>query len=278
MKPSIIFLLLVIQLNSTAQQSYSEILGNRQLEADNKSIKSFLVLKNKKAVFDKTAMSTFGLYGIGNLNKETAEGINASGKFSGYVRPIKKSKSFMTIYFSYNRNASNSDSLLATTFLFPEIGSSSFLTTLQYDFKIGSRKDLTNLHTLGPLFEFSTKEIKSKDSSAKYFNILNYVVGVKYRYQFATGKDVAAFAIIPYFSFINIPNEDLGDYISLFNQPTLRDNINSAGIKVAFQYNSFQIFADLRHVFGDEIKVPPRELRGFNSNIGVVFNAEIFEK
>ncbi|MEJ7820683.1 MAG: hypothetical protein WKF85_00100 [Chitinophagaceae bacterium] len=60
--------------------------------------------------------------------------------------------------------------------------------------------------------------------------------------------------------------------------PSLSSAVRWWEIKVGFQYNNFQIFADLRHILGDMKSIPIRELRGFNSNIGVVFNAEVFEK
>jgi hypothetical protein len=75
---------------------------------------------------------------------------------------------------------------------------------------------------------------------------------------------------------LNIPDEDKPDYREIFNSSKLTDNIFSAGAKITFQINEFQIYGDFRHAFGSSEKIPVKGLKGFSSNIGVVFNAEIF--
>lgn len=268
---------------------------------------------------------TFGLNGLGNVNTETFTNLNAGGKLAGYIRPVKTDYSLWTVNFSFNVNASNSDSLLAGTFLFPDVGRSSFYSlvefTQRYFFgrkksdsksannktdigktsinttvpannivKDTSKTDVTtntnnateNLYLASPFLEFANKNIKAeKNDSVKIFSTLSYTFGIRFQYMFLDNKDKVSFSIAPFYSIINVPDEDNEDYRFLFtsnSSSTLRSAVRSWGVKIGFQYNNFQIFADLRNVLGDEKKIPIRELRGFNSNIGVVFNAQVFEK
>ncbi|MCC6289718.1 MAG: hypothetical protein IT249_17720 [Chitinophagaceae bacterium] len=225
-------------------------------------------------------MPTFGLLGIGNVNTETFQNLNSSGKLSGYIRPYKGTNSFLNVNFSFNVNASNDDSLIAGTFLFPDVGTRSFYSTIEYANIVSPGND--NYHFIIPFFEFSNKMIKGRsEDSAKYFSTLNYVFGCRYQFLIKNSDDNASFSIAPFYSIIVVPDEDQEDYRYLFTgdkYSSLKSIIKSYGVKVAFQYNNFQIFADLRHVLGNNMQVPIRDLRGFNSNVGVTFNAAIFEK
>ena len=91
--------------------------------------------------FDAKELPTFGLYGIGNTNTETFNNINSSGKLSGYIRPfkgkVKGVATFVDINFAFNVNASNTDSLVANTILFPDVGNNSFSGSLALNFAFG---------------------------------------------------------------------------------------------------------------------------------------------
>lgn len=227
----------------------------------------------------------FGVYGAGNLNKEQLEKFNASGKFSCYISPMITPKSNLTLYLSFNMNATNNDSLLPSTLLFPEIGSNSFLGTAEYSYLFNSKK-ANQEHFIVPFLEFSTKNIKASQDTAigksavYHFSTLNYTLGCKYVFHYRKTVEEATndvyFSMAGYLSYLNIPNQDTADYRILLKSKTMNDNLWAAGIKVGVQYNNFSIFADFRHVLGSEKRIPVRELRGFNSNIGVIFNAEIF--
>lgn len=229
----------------------------------------------------------FGVFGVGNLNKEQLEKFNASGKFSCYIRPMIRDNSNLTFYLSFNKNATNSDSLLASTLIFPEVGNNSFLGTVEYSFLAkGNNPKPNQEHFLVPFFEFSNKNIRASldtanaKSEAYHFSTLNYTVGLKYLFHY--GRTVEKednnvyFSLAGYASYLNIPNQDTADYRILLKSKTISDNLWSIGLKAGVQYNNFSIFADFRHVLGTDKRIPVRELRGFNSNIGVVFNAEIF--
>jgi hypothetical protein len=231
-------------------------------------------------LLDFTDIKKFGLVGIGNLNTETFKELNSSGKLSGYIRPLRKAARFVTINFAFNVNASNSDSLMGLTFLFPDVGKTSFLVSTEYNFACG--RSASEAHLLSGFAEVSTKNISAtKDKQERFFNTISYVAGGRYQYYFRDGTDDISFTTALFFSLVNVPDEDNKDYRFLFtgdeNSP-LKSAISSIGAKFTLQVNRFQIFADLRHAFGNDQQIPIRDLKGFNSNIGVLFNASIFEK
>jgi hypothetical protein len=250
------------------------------------------VTRKEIVVVEKPAQKkVFGVFGAGNLNKEQLEKFNASGKFSCYVKPLIQERRELTFYLSFNKNATNNDSLLASTLIFPEVGNNSFLGTVEFAYRLRPKeKGDINLpvkeHYIVPFFEFSNKNIKaSKDSgnskqASYYFSTLNYTVGCKYLFHYGKAVENEShdiyFSMAGYLSYLNIPNQDTADYRILLKSKTINDNLWAIGLKVGVQYNNFSIFADFRHVLGSEARIPVRELRGFNSNIGVVFNADIF--
>jgi hypothetical protein len=226
------------------------------------------------------SLSTVGLYGVGNINTESFSNINSAGKLSGFIRPFKKDRQFLTATFSFNVNASNTDSLIANTFLFPDVGKNSFSFNATYSRVYA--KDSQNFHLYSLFTELSTKSIKGRrDDSTRNFNTLNWAFGLRYQYLFKKDNDAISLTFSPFISIVNVPDEDNKDYRYLFTgdeNSNLKSAITSFGCKITFQYNGLQFFADLRHVFGSEDSVPIRELRGFNQNIGVIFNAELFER
>ena len=253
---------------------------NKEKDINGKLLDSITIEKKAKE------QNVFGVFGVGNLNKEQLEKFNASGKFSCYVRPFISENSNLSFYLSFNKNATNNDSLLASTLIFPEVGNNSFLGTMEYSRKVSKKDDQTKEHFVVPFFEFSHKNIKASQDTGKgnsvafHFSTLNYTLGCKYLFHYKrtidnTEHDVY-FSLAGYLSFLNIPDQDTADYRALLKSKTLSDNLWSTGLKVAVQYNNFSIFADFRHVLGSAARIPVRELRGFSSNIGVVFNAEIF--
>jgi hypothetical protein len=240
-------------------------------------------------------LPVFGLYGASNLNEETFKNLNASGKASLYFRPLVYRNKALTIYTSYNINASNNDSILYSTLIFPEVGQNSFLGTLDwtsYWTSEAKTKNGQNGHSFGAYIEFSHKNIKtdsSKGGSSLYFSTLNYTFGLKYSFNiFREKKDEnsenteANFFASLYLSALNIPDEDINDYRAIlskgksFSPASLTDNFKTFGIKIGAQIKSFGVFADFRNVFGSNEKIPLRELKGFHSNIGFTLTPEIF--
>jgi len=251
--------------------------------------------EHKRKLVDslKLNLPAFAIQGLGNLNQEALKSINASGKLSFVTRPYQRINTALTIYASYNKNASNNDSILHQKLIFPEIGNSSFIGTLELN-KFW-RNDSFSVHALSPFFEFGYKNIKSDsvvENQSLYFTSLQYTVGVKYIFGFqkfdpvtSKKKNNLSFSVSPYLSLVNIPNEDIEDYRALLGRnvklsspiTNLTDKIWAAGLKVGFYINGLQIFSDFRSVLNGAEKVPIRELRGFSANIGIVFNADVLE-
>ena len=231
-------------------------------------------------------INRFGIIGMGNLNTESFQGINSAGKFSAYVRPLifgEKKMNDITVGISFNKNATNNDSLLASTILFPDLGNSSFTGSVESSLFIGSNDDDKTAHFASPFLEFAHKNVKTeKDKVEYYFSLLHYTFGCKYifRYYFEeNGKDEnIALCFAPYFSIYNVPDEDNDDFRFLMGSNKLPSNFNALGIKISLQYKGFQVFGDFRHVPGDDEKIPLRSIRGFNSNIGFVFTTDIIER
>lgn len=250
------------------------------LKPETSSSAGLTVASGSNSNLDFRSIKKLGLIGIGNLNTETFKELNSAGKLSGYIRPLRNQKNFITINFGFNVNATNSDTLLPLTFLFPDVGRSSFNIGVDYSFAANSTSN--EAHLLSPFIEFYTKNMKAiKKDEEKSFATLTYVAGGRYQYYLKDGEDEFTFTSSVFLSVLNVPDEDNEDYRFLFTGDTnskLSSVIPSVGCKFSLQVNRFQIFADIRHVLGSEEKVPVRSLRGFNSNIGVIFNATIFQK
>jgi hypothetical protein len=273
-KSMLILLLLVITAKAFSQGS-SNLINSKFIHSPSDSIQFSSGYVSK--------LPTWGLYGIGNLNTEAFKNINSSGKLSGFIRPYIGNTSYGTLNFGFNVNATNNDSLLTTNFLFPDVGQNSFFINGEWSKVSHSNTSSKRLHINSFFIELALKSIRGRnDDSTRFFNTLNWTVGHRYQFLFKQDESTnVSFSVSPYFSIVNVPDEDNEDYRYLFtkniNSP-LRSSIRSLGVKFAFQYNNFQFFADLKQVLGNSTKIPIRELRGFNSNIGVIFNAEIFEK
>ena len=280
-KTSTLLSLLVILTLANGQQSSSlkkyfakEIIT---LKADDGSISGQISAVNR---------TRFGIIGIGNLNTESFQGINSAGKFSAYVRPLifgKNQLNDVTLGISFNKNATNNDSLLATTMLFPDLGNSSFTGNLETSWFVGNDTDDKSAHYVSPFIEFAQKNVKAeKDDTEYYFSLLHYTIGTKYIYRYYFDDDEKieniALSIAPYLSVYNVPDEDNEDYWKLIGDNNMPSNFNAVGIKISFQYKGFQVFADFRHVGDKDNKISVRPVKGFNSNIGFAFTTDIIEK
>lgn len=281
----IFFALLVIPSFCLSQQNLQSVLKVKDEKKD--GVTETIVKKEKIPVVS--------IFGVANLNQETLKGFNAGGKASVGVRPliINKNDSVikaLAIYASFNKSASNNDSVVHSKLIFPELGSSSFIGTVQWErycFKASG-----NSHSAALFFELGLKSIQT-DSSDKgqklFFDALNYTLGFKYGFNyvrdnpFESGKKLnLGFYAAPFISAYNIPDEDRDDYKKIMmknatiigNGDDLSDFVISLGLKLGFHLNGIEFFSDLRHVLGKST-VPIRELKGFHANIGFVFNADV---
>ncbi len=263
-------------INQEITNTSSQILAKTQQIND---INNDNLKKSSDEISLKDSLTTWGLYGIGNLNTETFQNVNASGKLAGYFRPYKGKKAYTTVYFSFNKNASNSDSLLAGNFLFPDAGSNSFALTAEHSILLNQKDFSYPLHFVRFITEFSLKNINGRNAdSSRNFTVLNFVAAANYTYYTKINTDNFYFSIGPEVALNSVPDKYSTDYKYLFHTDTLSNRVVSAGVKVTFQINSLTVFADLRNVFGSQNKIAVNALRGFNYNIGFIFNADLIER
>lgn len=294
----IIGLLVLLPLFCSAQQNLQTVISvDFSTTSDPK--KAPLNGYNGQNGYATINLPVFSIFGLANLNQETLKSFNAGGKATVAVRPaiadIKQTKkgisrNAIAIFASFNKSATNNDSVVHPKLIFPELGSSSFIGTVVLE-KYYINTD-SKVHSNSLFFEVGVKSIRS-DSIVKgqrlSFDALNYTIGYKYGFSyskdnpFEKGKKVnLGFYISPFISAYNIPDEDRLDYKKILvangtvtgNADDLSDFIINAGVKTGFHFNGMEFFADMRHVMGGS-KVPIRELRGFHANIGFVFNADV---
>jgi len=231
----------------------------------------------------------FTFYGIGNLSSETLEKLNGGGKMA-FLFKTHDPKPFMpkSYFVSFNKNATNNDSLLPSTLIFPEVGNHSFLITAFWNLK-AKKEDIfgNNMERQRMFFcDFAMKtiQVNSDDPNVKeqerMFNTLHYTAGFKYSYNLLRKVDEkeyeCSFNTSIFLSYTNIPDEDIENFNVITKQSTSNSHFVTAGIKFSLGLNGFQIFADLRHTLTKTSSLPLKDLRGFNSNIGVLFSSEIF--
>lgn len=312
MQKTFLFLLLCLCINGIAQQNISSgFLKNTRTVGDTFSARYRQLIKSanghtaketfrqqlkdrRNAAGTTVTLSKAGLFGASNLNEEAFNTLNASGKVSFYFRPAIYRNKALTVYASYNLNATNNDSVLYSTLIFPEVGKNSFLGTLEWrSFWIKNNTRGKTGHSLAPFFEFSLKNIRS-DSVEKgkplVFSTLNYTLGLKYSFNVlknapdanSEAQEASLFTTV-YLTSLNVPDEDINNYRAilskgqLFNPETLTDDFRIFGIKIGGEFKQFGVFADFKAVIGNSLKIPLSELRGFHSNIGITMSTSIFE-
>jgi hypothetical protein len=296
----VLLLAFLVPVFCFGQQNLQSLPRTRQVKLSDEVEKSKSDTNTEDGQDSAGKIPVFSILGIANLNQETLKSFNAGGKASIVVRPFIRcpkntsthftSISALAVYASFNKSASNNDSVVQSKLIFPELGSSSFIGTVQWE----KYKMFPNgkTHSVAAFFELGIKSIQTDSSENDrkiFFDALNYTVGFKYGFNYAknnpfdVGKQVnLGFYIAPFISAFNIPDEDRDDYNAIMlknatvigNAGNLSDFVLNIGVKTGFHFNGMEFFADLRHVLGGE-KVPIRELRGFHANIGFVFNADV---
>ncbi len=227
----------------------------------------------------------FGIYGIGNINEQALTQINVGGKLSCFFIPyehVRNVRTFITnICPSFNVNATNKDTLLEGTILFPDLGNAAFLGTVEAGYIYDRSLTANNRgfkYYYGLLGEFAAKKISMKNSDTSvYFNVLSYIGGFKATiyYQPTATDPVYSFSILAYYNFVHIPDNDDGDYRYILKQPNLSGSLNSAGVKISVGINNLTAFADMRHTFYNGTEVVDRGLYSFNCNVGIILPVQI---
>lgn len=298
-KLSILLLLLPVicygQQNLPAGINFSFSKGT---EPEAQKINKKFVRVNEEDGYVDYKLPVFSIFGVANMNQDALKNFNAGGKASIAVRPWMKPKhdsqkniiNALAIYASFNKSASNNDSIVHSKLIFPELGSNAFTGTLQWERYSISKGGKLYSHSV--FVEMAVKSIKADSGVKKQsltFDALNYTFGYRYGFDyildnpFEKGKKLnLGFYFSPFLSAYNIPDEDRSDYKKIMlanatltgNGDDLSDFVVNFGAKTGFHINGLDFFADMRHVFGDS-KVPVRELKGFHINVGFVFNADV---
>jgi hypothetical protein len=255
----------------------------------------------------------FAIIGIGDVSSQTLSNINAAGKLSFYAKPystyfLKKDKGsdgktikengvakkhktnkelLTSVFVSLNVNASNKDTLVEGTILFPDLGNSSVLLTPEIGILAHNPDPNENdgwSYYYGLLSEFTNKKIaatkkRSGGDTSVYFNVNSITVGVKggVFYQPDNNTVLSVMGVF-YFNYVHIPDKDSTDFRYILRQPKLSTSFNSIGCKITFGINDFQIYADVRHTFynPDEV-ISDRGLASFNANVGVIVPVTILK-
>ena len=225
----------------------------------------------------------FALYGVGSLNSEGLESLNASGKFSGLFSLHKKEKHKISLAFSVNKNATNSDSTLPSTILFPEVGTTAFLGTLHSMHQLPGKEGSNNV---GFFFQAAFKSIQGKrplvnadrDTTLEFTN-MDWSAGITFLKEvYKKEDDMCYFSASTFLSLVNIPTEDEADFNYIIGNTIPLPNFWNLGFKLSIQVNKVQVYSDFRHAFLNANQVSNRYLRGFNYNIGFIFDADIFTR
>jgi len=175
--------------------------------------------------------------------------------------------------------------------LFPDMGNNSGEVTLEYS-KRFSGKGLDGFET-GHYYTifmegwFRDYKVGKTDSLTNRFVSTNLILGGKYIFHFAKVKDKEytdnAFLSVALFGALNnvLPKDASAFHRATgegIDSPKLPLQYWSFGTKLACEFNKFQFFVDMRHVFGGSSKTPSPELRGFCYNIGFVTSTDILKK
>jgi hypothetical protein len=233
----------------------------------------------KASYYSFLSQPSYQITGIGNLNEASLQNVNASGAISGTVRPFIRKDWMVQADFTFNINASNSDSLLATTLVFPETGSDNFYGRLAVNRMLHFDTSVHNFDWLSMYYEFSNKFIKETADSTVNFSIHSHTLGVSFTYLYADDNNKIALSAGPYLSWIRIPGNAAAGYQNIYKKdidslatPPLY--MNCWGIKIVLQINDFSIFADFRNVYSKNVTTA--SLRGEHLSLGLGFNARIF--
>jgi hypothetical protein len=289
----IIYLVLIIVLTSSqliAQQTYS--LQHIHYNIDDAATVNRRHANPRQALLGLAkatkpdSKGIFGIEGAGTLSTEELKKSNGAGKISILINPYPvlygNGRTLQSLtHISLNKNATNNDTLLPSTILFPELGNVSFSATTELLLKIQEKSEETQYFGTA-FFDFALKDVKGNINDSIFrFNTLSYSVGLRFliQYYYLNSSDEirnANLAVSLYANFLNIPDEDIYDYTRLMRDPYVRDNLSGIGVKVQAQYSNFIFFADLRHTAYDGKSYRNRDIDGFSSNIGIAVAGDLF--
>jgi hypothetical protein len=174
--------------------------------------------------------------------------------------------------------------------MFPEVGNSGWLSTISWDW-IDNQDKNNKRHQLGFYFDFAFKQsnirlpildtLGEEISFEKLtFSALNYNLGVKYTWTYASESNVEKevnFTTMVYINSFNIPNEDAAVFEKVMQDNfDKKSNITGMGVKMVLQYKGLAVFGDFRNNLDTRNLKDDNAFKGFVFNVGTMITTDLF--
>ena len=224
-----------------------------------------------------------GIGGITDLETANQSGGNfsiASTFRLGDYHRMGKSKwvdpAFLYLAFNARTSSSSDSSILAKTFLFPDISKRDFVIGAFFSFR-----SMTNW-AIEPTVEFSLNQYKKtlSDSTTHVFKSESAMLGVKFTktYFVNIAKDSTvpiSFSLYPYYSLISVDPKYSVDYNAILGEKNLPSTFNSVGFEATLQVSKFVIFANMKMVLNNTNNISNQDLKGFTYVLGTIISADL---
>lgn len=234
--------------------------------------------KDSIDVLIRPRVMIFGLTSLNNSNNDVLNSLNGTGRIGATFFLAKSGKVKLTMGVNM-LNAKppkgvSRDSVDFNSLMFPETGNFGFL--LNPSVRLTKFRDPSEEHTLWAEAFFAYRKV-SIDSPNISFKSLVYNLGLKYQWKYKIDDEHGniIFTVMPYWSYFNIPDEDVTRFNLLLNDPLFekvnkKAGITAFGAKSTMQYKNFLFFFDLRYNNNTKRLNDDNPLKGTKVNIGFV--------
>lgn len=226
------------------------------------------------------------IIGMGSANDITsARGLGGNLALGAYMKVQKsmfnKWYSRHAFYALFNARAGNTSdtSVVARTFLFPDIGKRDF--TLGYEMLI--YKEEASPFRFIPFCEFSwSRNVFTKADTTNSFHSLNFLLGAKLSLSttFKVGNDVEKpfnFIFYPYYQLITVDPKDFALRNEMLREYNLPPTFHTLGFYASLQVAELALFANYKQILNGTDGINNRDLKGGTLVIGALIATEIFK-
>ncbi|SEW34349.1 hypothetical protein SAMN05428988_4114 [Chitinophaga sp. YR573] len=227
------------------------------------------------------------ILGIGGANDITnSQNLGGSLALGAYIAFQKKKDntrwSHHAVYILYNARAGNSadTSVVARTFLFPDIGKRDLTLGYEWLIKLGSGDAPWRLI---PFVEFSFNRniyTPSKDSILK-FHSTNFSIGAKIdlRRDFTLGAITKqfGFTFYPYYQLIATEPKDFSIRNEMLGEKALPPTFHTIGFNTSLQVAELGLFANYKQILNNTENIGNRDLQGGILVVGALISTSIFK-
>ncbi len=231
-----------------------------------------------KATKDTNVLK-FSINGKGSFNQATIDEINGSGKIDVDFLISTKHKENTNKYnlfwanIGLNKNATNGDSNIISSIVFPDLGKNSIASSLNYS-RVYTNSNFATM--LGASIDFNLKTFKKYDSArsnATQFDNLNFTLNAPIHIMYTSKLFPIALGVIPNISWHNIVNEDAPNLQKIVGDSVYGKGFHSLGVKLEVTLNNaFCIYGDMRSMYFKESATTNSD---FVYNVGIAFRAPI---